>query len=332
MPSRWNDGGMRMSVTSTCGSVARAPATVPSKSAATPTTERSGWRSMSARTPSRTIRLSSARKTSIVAGPSIWSMSLQLSHAGHWRTRWQTPFPKGVLGPPLAVGHHPSPAGGREDHVPMRYESSVTSLSWIPSEAVAGGTRLPFDAGVAHYDAPPPEVLGDLDELRAADRFRFANHLAAWIEVDKTGWIKNAGYLGGGQIGSTTRAPGRPEPRLPGSRPPRHPAQARARRRMGALYPDSRWPHRHASATAGAAGAVRSVAGSPRLDDPQPHPVRGRAQPRDARAVPAASHATGSTTTRAALWLSRVSSTSRTGTASHSENRPHGVTRSRKPW
>jgi hypothetical protein len=86
----------------------------------------------------------------------------------------------------------------------MRYESCVTSLSWIPSEAVVGGTRLPFDAGIAHYDKPPPEVLGDLDELRNADRFRFANRLAAWIEVDKSGWIKNAGYAGGGQIGSTT--------------------------------------------------------------------------------------------------------------------------------
>jgi len=86
----------------------------------------------------------------------------------------------------------------------MRYESSVTSLSWIPSEAVVGGTRLPFDAGVAHYDQPPPDVLGDLDELREADRFRFANRLAGWIEVDRSGWIKNAGYSAGGQIGSTT--------------------------------------------------------------------------------------------------------------------------------
>jgi hypothetical protein len=57
---------------------------------------------------------------------------------------------------------------------------------------------------MAHYDPPPPEVLGDLDELRAADRFRFANRLAAWIEVDKSGWIKSSGYCGGGQIGSTT--------------------------------------------------------------------------------------------------------------------------------
>jgi len=86
----------------------------------------------------------------------------------------------------------------------MRYESSVTSLSWIPSEAVAGGTRLPFDAGVAHYDSPPPDVLGDLDQLREQDRFRFANRLAAWIEIDKSGWIKASGYSGGGQIGATT--------------------------------------------------------------------------------------------------------------------------------
>jgi hypothetical protein len=86
----------------------------------------------------------------------------------------------------------------------MRYESSVTSISWIPSEAVVGSTRLPFDAGMAHYDQPPPDVLGELDELREADRFRFANRLAAWVEVDKSGWIKRSGYSGGGQIGSTT--------------------------------------------------------------------------------------------------------------------------------
>src|SRR5205823_24368 len=38
----------------------------------------------------------------------------------------------------------------------MRYESSVTSLSWIPSEAVTGATRTAFDSGFTHYDAPPP--------------------------------------------------------------------------------------------------------------------------------------------------------------------------------
>lgn len=85
----------------------------------------------------------------------------------------------------------------------MRIESSVTSLSWIPSEAVTGMTRLPFDMGVAHYDPPPPDVLGDLDELRRADRFRFANQLRAWIEVED-GRVVDWGHTGGGSIGSTT--------------------------------------------------------------------------------------------------------------------------------
>ena len=85
----------------------------------------------------------------------------------------------------------------------MRIESSVTSLSWIPSEAVTGMTRLPFDMGVAHYDAPPPDLLEDLDELRRADRFRFANHLRAWIEVED-GKVVDWGRAGGGLIGSTT--------------------------------------------------------------------------------------------------------------------------------
>jgi hypothetical protein len=45
----------------------------------------------------------------------------------------------------------------------MRLESSVTSLSWISQGAVEGFNRLSFGLGVAHYDPPPPEVLGDLD-------------------------------------------------------------------------------------------------------------------------------------------------------------------------
>jgi hypothetical protein len=86
----------------------------------------------------------------------------------------------------------------------MRYESTVTSLSWIPSEAIQGTTRLPFEVGMAHYDPPPPDQLGDLNELRKADRFRFANQLTAWIDVRANGEIAGAGYGGGGQIGSTT--------------------------------------------------------------------------------------------------------------------------------
>ncbi|HEY5097815.1 MAG TPA: cyclic nucleotide-binding domain-containing protein [Acidimicrobiales bacterium] len=90
----------------------------------------------------------------------------------------------------------------------MRTESSVTSLSWIPSEAVRGGTRMAFDAGFTHYDEPPPDVIEDIEELRKADRFRFANLLAAWAEWDAQGTVTGCGYSGGGLMGSTTVAVG----------------------------------------------------------------------------------------------------------------------------
>jgi len=86
----------------------------------------------------------------------------------------------------------------------MRYASCITSVSWIPSEAVTGGTRVAFDAGFTHYDAPPPGQIDDIDALRATDKFRFANVLQAWIEVDGAGTITGAGYEGGGLMGSTT--------------------------------------------------------------------------------------------------------------------------------
>src|SRR5262249_49760482 len=81
-------------------------------------------------------------------------------------------------------------------------------LSWIPSEAVTGKTWAFFDAGFTHYDEPPPALLGDIEELRAADRFRFANLLRAWIDVDGSGQITAGGYSGGGRTGATTVRPG----------------------------------------------------------------------------------------------------------------------------
>ena len=85
----------------------------------------------------------------------------------------------------------------------MRIESSVTSVSWIPSEAVTGMTKLPFEVGFTHYDNPPPDVIEDLEGLGAADGFRFANRLGAWIEV-QGGKIVDHGYAGGAVMGSTT--------------------------------------------------------------------------------------------------------------------------------
>jgi hypothetical protein len=86
----------------------------------------------------------------------------------------------------------------------MRVEKSVTAVTWIPSEAIEGMPKLPFELGITHYDDPPPDRLapGDLEALREADRFREANDLRAWIEVDE-GKIVGSGYCGDALIGTT---------------------------------------------------------------------------------------------------------------------------------
>jgi len=87
----------------------------------------------------------------------------------------------------------------------VRLESSVTSISWIPSESVSGLPKVAFVAGATHYDDPPPDRISpaeDLEGLFAAERFRFANHLSAWIDVDG-GRVVDAGYSGRGYISCT---------------------------------------------------------------------------------------------------------------------------------
>jgi len=85
----------------------------------------------------------------------------------------------------------------------MRIESTVTSVSWIPSEAMTGPLRVPVDLGIGHYDDPLPDHIDDIEALRRADRFRFANQLRAWIEVEGDR-IVDHGYAGRGHMGSTT--------------------------------------------------------------------------------------------------------------------------------
>ena len=84
----------------------------------------------------------------------------------------------------------------------MRIESSVTAVSWIPSEAIEGMTRLPFDMGLFHYDDPPPDHIESLDDLHAKDAFREANELRAWIVVED-GKIASYGHAGRSLLGST---------------------------------------------------------------------------------------------------------------------------------
>jgi hypothetical protein len=66
----------------------------------------------------------------------------------------------------------------------MRIESSVTSVSWIPSAAVVGTTRFPFELGVTHYDDPPQDEWRDLDAVVGPECARFANNLRACVEVE----------------------------------------------------------------------------------------------------------------------------------------------------
>jgi Cyclic nucleotide-binding domain len=87
----------------------------------------------------------------------------------------------------------------------MKIEKSVTAVTWIPSEAIEGMPKMPFELGITHYDDPPPDRIGegDLEAWRDDDRFREANELRAWIEVDDDGKIVDAGYSGRALVGST---------------------------------------------------------------------------------------------------------------------------------
>ncbi len=91
----------------------------------------------------------------------------------------------------------------------MRLNSVVTAVSWIPSESVTGiAFRTPFEVGFSHYDKPLPHEVDDFAALLRADKARFVNQLAAWIEVED-GAVVDHGHAGAGSIGTTTLSLGR---------------------------------------------------------------------------------------------------------------------------
>src|SRR5262249_43820024 len=129
------------------------------------------------------------------------------SRPGHKETR---PTPPVVLATPKPPGWPPRRGASKHRTVgaaaatvanpgeAVRIESSVTSVSWIPSEAVTGPVlRSTFESGFTHYDDPPPERIDDLEAMREAGAFRFANRLKAWVDVEH-GTVTGAGYSGGG--------------------------------------------------------------------------------------------------------------------------------------
>ena len=91
------------------------------------------------------------------------------------------------------------------------------------------------------------------------------------------GRIVDCGYAGRRPDGIDPRQPGRGEAPLPGGAAARHPARARARRRLGPLRPDLRRPHRRPRAAAGAPAALHPVAGAAGVDDAVADAARRRA-------------------------------------------------------
>jgi len=90
----------------------------------------------------------------------------------------------------------------------VRIERSITTVSWIPSDLLEGMGKMATRMKMAHHDPPPPDSLGPdvhaaVEDLRVADRFRFANELRAYVDVED-GRITGFGYCGGGMIGATT--------------------------------------------------------------------------------------------------------------------------------
>ena len=157
----------------------------------------------------------------------------------------------------------------------MRIESSVTSLSWIPSEAIGGMTKMPFETGVAHYDPPPPDVIEDIDALQRDGRFRFANRLTAWIEVED-GAIVGHGQSGGGLICSTLLQLGKKQVAFEAiALPDLHPEPEVGAQR-GDLLPDRGRAHRGARPPPGAAGPVRAVLRPAGVDHAGPDAARRR--------------------------------------------------------
>ncbi|HEX2849535.1 MAG TPA: cyclic nucleotide-binding domain-containing protein [Acidimicrobiales bacterium] len=93
----------------------------------------------------------------------------------------------------------------------MRISSAVTSVSWIPSEAIEGIIRTVWDLGVTEYDDAPPgrfASLADLEALVLRRKLRFANRLDGWIDVED-GRIVDFGRTGRTLVAATSFTVGR---------------------------------------------------------------------------------------------------------------------------
>ncbi len=102
----------------------------------------------------------------------------------------------------------------------MRIETTVTSMSWIPSESLSGALRKGMDLRLSHWDDPPPDQVTSAEQVHEMclhDKFRFANVLSVWADVEDgqvvdSGHQEDSGLVMGattvrvGGIGATFRA------------------------------------------------------------------------------------------------------------------------------
>jgi hypothetical protein len=90
----------------------------------------------------------------------------------------------------------------------MRVEATATSMSWIPSESMWTAVRLSFELGISHWDQPLPDRIEGPDhvnEMCRDDRFRFANLVSGWAEVQDGRIVAAEFGEGSGLVmGSTT--------------------------------------------------------------------------------------------------------------------------------
>jgi hypothetical protein len=67
----------------------------------------------------------------------------------------------------------------------MRVEGSVTAISWIPSEAIEGLPKLPFELGVGHYDEPPPDPTESSEGTSSRTRSHCSPSMVLRVSEDK---------------------------------------------------------------------------------------------------------------------------------------------------
>jgi hypothetical protein len=152
----------------------------------------------------------------------------------------------------------------------VRIESSVTSVSWIPREAIEGMVKLPFELGVAHYDLPRPTGWRTSTACSRPAPSGSPTSCGPSSRSTPTGRITGHGHLGRGHMGHTRMRlagigltfMGVSFPDLRGE-PEVGDGQVR-------VHPDGRRPPGHAVAPAGPAAAVPPGQRAGGLVDPGP--------------------------------------------------------------